>query len=375
MANVAKSAAAGAAAGSSFGPIGTVIGGIGGSALSAIGNFFSNKSNQKAQNKLFEKQSAFAKREREAQQNWIENMYEKNNTYNSPAAQMARFKEAGLNPDLIYGQLGDSTASMPSPASQASTPSAGAFTNVNPLQSIGDSISGMAMQKAQIDAIKANTNKTNQETKQLDIQNHALPDSLRQQLTNMREQGKLTAKEIEKTNVVIQNIQTNTQSLQESIKSIQADVLLKNDELDWRKISHAMDSQRFIEEMRAIKLKYQLDEQQFEHLSKMLPRLLSEKDLSIQALANQVYLSDQDVAYQKQYGSKESDAKHSAIMSGYAAQKQENQTREIKASGAKAKALSDEKFSWMHYTDSPSIYGKMVTAASDAMSILKGLLK
>lgn len=42
-------------------------------------------------------------------------MWNMNNEYNSPAAQMARFKEAGLNPNLIYSQGSNgNSASMPS---------------------------------------------------------------------------------------------------------------------------------------------------------------------------------------------------------------------------------------------------------------------
>ena len=49
-------------------------------------------------------------------------MYEKNNSYNSPAAQMQRLKEAGLNPDLMYsrGDVGNATA--PEAPAQAPTP-------------------------------------------------------------------------------------------------------------------------------------------------------------------------------------------------------------------------------------------------------------
>ena len=106
MANVGKGAAAGATVGSAISPgLGTVIGGIGGAAISAIGSFFGNKSNRKQSAEAFERESKFAREERLAQQQWIEQMYEKNNSYNSPAAQMQRLKDAGLNPDLIYSQL------------------------------------------------------------------------------------------------------------------------------------------------------------------------------------------------------------------------------------------------------------------------------
>ena len=123
MANVGKGAASGAALGSAISPgLGTVIGGIGGAAVSAIGSFFGNKSNRKASAEAFERESKFAREERLAQQQWIEQMYEKNNSYNSPAAQMQRLKEAGLNPDLMYsrGDVGNATA--PEAPQQAVTP-------------------------------------------------------------------------------------------------------------------------------------------------------------------------------------------------------------------------------------------------------------
>jgi hypothetical protein len=39
-----------------------------------------------------------------ANRRWQERMWHNQNAYNHPKAQMARFKEAGLNPNLIYGQ-------------------------------------------------------------------------------------------------------------------------------------------------------------------------------------------------------------------------------------------------------------------------------
>lgn len=42
-----------------------------------------------------------------------EHMWNKTNEYNKPIMQMARFKEAGLNPHLIYGQGNSGNTSMP----------------------------------------------------------------------------------------------------------------------------------------------------------------------------------------------------------------------------------------------------------------------
>lgn len=54
------------------------------------------------------------------QQYWQERMWDKNNEYNTPKNQIQRLKDAGLNPNLMYGQgtVGNSS----SPASGVSTP-------------------------------------------------------------------------------------------------------------------------------------------------------------------------------------------------------------------------------------------------------------
>lgn len=42
--------------------------------------------------------------EAQRQRKWNEDMWERQNKYNTPAAQMQRYRDAGLNPNLIYGQ-------------------------------------------------------------------------------------------------------------------------------------------------------------------------------------------------------------------------------------------------------------------------------
>lgn len=84
-----------------FGSIAGVLGGLGGSLIQGFTNEYFTRRNQKYSNSL-------------AIDNW--NMQ---NAYNSPAAQMQRFREAGLNPNLIYGQtnLAGSVGSIPGPVS------------------------------------------------------------------------------------------------------------------------------------------------------------------------------------------------------------------------------------------------------------------
>lgn len=162
MPNIATGAASGAAAGSVIPGVGTAIGAIGGAAISAIGNFFGNKSNQKASDRLFEKQAQFSREERIAQQKWIEEMYARNNAYNTPAAQMERYKAAGLNPDLIYSQGDSGNASFPEAPSQASTPTA----SVIPKNTYGDTAAIVAqtgLMTAQAKALESQAKKTDTE--------------------------------------------------------------------------------------------------------------------------------------------------------------------------------------------------------------------
>lgn len=91
-------AGTGAVAGATIGGVpGAVVGGVIGAGASLVGdavNYFTNKSNNNQQIKLW-------------------NM---NNAYNTPAAQMQRLRAAGLNPNLVYGSgsvVGNSSSGAP----------------------------------------------------------------------------------------------------------------------------------------------------------------------------------------------------------------------------------------------------------------------
>lgn len=83
-------------------PIGAV------SALTTFGgDMFLQKEQNDANKKLYKDQQRFAV-----------DMWNMQNAYNTPSAQMQRLRDAGLNPNLAYGQVSDSKAA------QVATPSA-----------------------------------------------------------------------------------------------------------------------------------------------------------------------------------------------------------------------------------------------------------
>lgn len=104
----AKGAGAGAVAGSSFGPLGALIGSAVSGLFSLGATALQNRYNRKQVDKQW-------KRELE--------QWNKENAYNDPSAQMARLKAAGLNPNLMYADANgaNTAASSPSASYQQST--------------------------------------------------------------------------------------------------------------------------------------------------------------------------------------------------------------------------------------------------------------
>lgn len=162
---------------------------FGGSVINAgsslIGSIAGAIGQNKIVNKQIEAQKAENQKNREynmmlaRQQNqWNLEQWQRENDYNSPTSQMARLRQAGLNPDLMYGQ-GTTGNSAGSPEMTSGAPSEPTDMSAmlskrsfgQTMQQILDKEQQRRMNEAQIEAIKANTNKTNSETQGQDINN------------------------------------------------------------------------------------------------------------------------------------------------------------------------------------------------------------
>lgn len=96
------------------------------------------------------------------QNQWNLDQWHRENAYNSPQAQMQRFKNAGLNPNMIYGQGTPGNAMSGKPAQGATM-----VPTFRPAEGIGQML-GMyqqfKVQQAQIDKLHADTQLTNSKT-------------------------------------------------------------------------------------------------------------------------------------------------------------------------------------------------------------------
>lgn len=162
------------------------------------------------------------------QNRWNIEQWNRENAYNSPAAQMARYKAAGLNPDLMYGQQNLSAASPEMTAGEGSQPTD--VSNLANKRTIGDIVSQAAttrLTNAQAKLAESQANKTDAETTGQGYQNDILKSdaafrdalnsgtvSLNNMSLKVSEKGmQLTDEQITKTRKECQQIDQNiTQS-------------------------------------------------------------------------------------------------------------------------------------------------------------------
>lgn len=148
-----------------------------GGAISAAGDWLADKAtekNIKASQKAQDKEMAFNAEqaqlnrdyqtsERIASQEWNEQMWHKNNEYNSASAQVQRMLQAGINPNTAFGN-GYSSAESAAPTTTPQAGSAASYSS-SMASSILSALTDQNLKMAQIDNLKANTESTEINTK------------------------------------------------------------------------------------------------------------------------------------------------------------------------------------------------------------------
>lgn len=98
------------------GVAGGLLGSVGSKAIDSLFGSDPNKQNMK----IMQMQNDFNAQEAQKNRDFQVQMFDRTNEYNSPKAQMQRFMEAGLNPDLMYGGGASSISAQSPSGSQAS---------------------------------------------------------------------------------------------------------------------------------------------------------------------------------------------------------------------------------------------------------------
>lgn len=160
------------------------------------------------------------------QNQWNIDQWNRENEYNTPASQMARYKQAGLNPDLMYGQQNLSAASPEMTAGEPGSPMD--YSPVANGPTIGEAASIAAnarLTNAQAKLAESQADKVDAETIGQTINNDWLPKLLKGQIEineadvkqKLADAG-LKGKQIE---VAVEQIKVMQQSVKESQKKIE----------------------------------------------------------------------------------------------------------------------------------------------------------
>lgn len=152
-----------------------IFNGIGGAVLGAAGTIYQNSQNRKEAEKAFQRQRQ---------------LINEANIYNAPINQMARLRDAGLNPHLIYGQGPGSMVSA-----NAGTPPPAHQENIAENLGIYATMKQIANQKRQLDLqerdiiireqqnpsiIKKNEAEADKTNSEIDVNTHTIQTMLQQ---------------------------------------------------------------------------------------------------------------------------------------------------------------------------------------------------
>ena len=188
---------------------------------SLFGNLFSSQKNQEAQAAENQKNRLFTEQMYNKQ---VENnikMWNMQNEYHLPKNMIARMKQAGLNPDLMYSGSGIS----PAPNLQAPSAGSPSTSALPPGALLGESALQGALTAAQIRNIDADTEKKVEETKGQGFTNIMLASdaSIRDQLNSgiLSAQGlelTLIGKKIDWTDADIGRLRADASAIQKSVE-------------------------------------------------------------------------------------------------------------------------------------------------------------
>ncbi|QCQ85050.1 DNA pilot protein [Blackfly microvirus SF02] len=121
-------------------------------------------------------------------------LWKQQSAYNTPQNQMARYSEAGLNPNLIYGQGSSGDAQSPPTIERAEIrpePNAGVQGALNALPAVLSMYQDFQLKKAQTDNVKANTEATQQGTLNAGLMNGVLQNRFMQGQVDFQRSQKL----------------------------------------------------------------------------------------------------------------------------------------------------------------------------------------
>lgn len=181
------------------------------------------------------------------QNKWNLQLMHSQNAYNSPSAQIMRMKEAGLNPDMMYGSGVSGNLSASSAPMTSGSPAApmdwSSLANRATFGNVVDSYLDAQLKQAQIDNINSDTKKKGAETSILSDDaafrkafNQGQLDTMYAQISLQGSQVELNDAQIKKMQHEIQQIDALTSQIHTGIVKMRNDIAVDNARLNLDKL-------------------------------------------------------------------------------------------------------------------------------------------
>lgn len=215
------------------------------SAVSAVGSIFSNKAAGDAQVRAVREQNKGNMELAKYQYDLNMEQWNRENEYNSPASQMARYKAAGLNPNLIYGQQNTSAASPQYQAPSLNAVSRAKYIHSGIQEAINTSMAGLSLM-ADLKQKRAQTALLEQQTNAAEVA-MALNSAKTANELIKKDQGtldynrdlELYQNSIDYANVRLNNARSQGQLIGEQILSTRTarEIALQDVQIRWQRLS------------------------------------------------------------------------------------------------------------------------------------------
>lgn len=247
-------------------------------AISTAGNLVGGYLNEFQQKRLMDYQSAINAKQ-----------WERETAYNTPVNQMARLREAGLNPDLaIGGNVANTSGSSPG----TSIPSSNAFSG------LGSNAVQSAVAASQIELNEAAAANQRSQSGEHDINKKFLEDSLPDRLKQIALANNATEKDIEKMDSDMKYLSAQTDYIINGLKPLAwAETALTDEQYHGQRYKNAFDFERakraneFVDaELKSILAKTGLDEAQTKYVTAQTNLLWRSMDALVQMRENQAEL-------------------------------------------------------------------------------------
>ena len=215
-----------------LGFLGTALG----AGVSLLGSLFSKKSSDKQLNMQVaenQKNRDFNAEQADLQRAFITKQIADQNTYNSPTSVIQRLKDAGLNPNLAYQQIGAGqqvSNFQGSAASSSGSVGTGLpdFSGFNSLMQAAQVQSNIELQRTEAEKNKAVAENTREDTNTKQIQNNFLPQILKGQIDLNGTQIELNTQQANLTSRQIQLINQQCELINNQIEQIRSTIRINN---------------------------------------------------------------------------------------------------------------------------------------------------